>query len=79
MLLVRGEQPEFNVAQEETTVPQESDFVWGAEAIAKVIGRDTRTTFYLLQSGALKDAARKIGGRWGASRRKLLGLFETAA
>ena len=46
------------------------DIVWGAAAIAKVIGRSGRQAFYLLESGALPG--RKLGGRWVASRQKLL-------
>jgi hypothetical protein len=48
----------------------ECDVVWGAEAIGQVIGRTARQTFYLLESQCLP--ARKLGGRWCASRKKLL-------
>jgi hypothetical protein len=44
-------------------------FLWGASAIAPVIGRSTRQTFTLLERGRLP--ARKIGQQWVASRRKL--------
>lgn len=54
------------------------DLVWGAEAIAKAIGRSTRSTFHMLDSGELP--AKKVGGRWVAERNKLLAFFlETAA
>jgi hypothetical protein len=46
------------------------DIVWGAAAIAAIIGRSGRQTFHLLEIGALPG--RKLGGRWVASRRKLL-------
>jgi hypothetical protein len=46
------------------------DIVWGAAAIAKVIGRSGRQAFYLLENGSLPG--RKLGGRWVASRQKLL-------
>lgn len=49
------------------------EIVWGAEAIGKVIGRTTRATFHMLDSGELP--ARKVGGRWCASRRKLEEFF----
>lgn len=53
------------------------DLVWGADAIAKAIGRSTRSTFHMLDSGELP--ARKVGGRWVAERNKLLSFFlETA-
>jgi hypothetical protein len=47
-----------------------SDLVWGARDIARVLGRSERSTFHLLESGHLP--ARRVGGRWCASRRKLL-------
>ena len=45
--------------------------VWGAEQIGEVIGRPVRAAFHLLEQGLL-PAKKKIGGRWVASRRKLL-------
>jgi hypothetical protein len=52
---------------DETTA---SDVIWGAEAIAKAIGQTERATYHLLASGLVP--AKRIGGRWVASRRKLL-------
>jgi DNA methylase len=46
------------------------DLVWGASAIAKAIGRPPRAVFHMLGVGHLP--ARRIGGRWVASRRKLI-------
>ncbi|HSI42131.1 MAG TPA: DNA-binding protein [Xanthobacteraceae bacterium] len=46
------------------------DIVWEVGNIARVIGRTERQTFHLLSAGHLP--AKKIGGRWAASRRKLL-------
>lgn len=56
-----------------------SDIVWEVAEIAKVIGRTDRQTFHMLAAGHLP--ARKVGGRWVASRRKLLAavLGEEAA
>lgn len=48
-----------------------SDFVWGADAIGKVIGRNARQVHHLLNSGQLK-CAKRLGGRWVASRAALL-------
>jgi hypothetical protein len=48
-----------------------TDLVWGADAIGAVIGRTDRQIYHLLASGALKSAKR-IGGRWVASRAALL-------
>lgn len=47
--------------------------VWGAEEIAKLIGRSTRSTFHMLDSGELP--AKKVGGRWVAERSKLIAFF----
>jgi hypothetical protein len=51
-------------------VDSESDVIWGAQAIGQVIGRTARQAFHLLETGALP--AKRIGGRWCASRRKIL-------
>lgn len=51
--------------------------VWGAEAIAAVIGRSARATFHMLEKGELP--AKKVGGRWVAERGKLLSFFLEAA
>ncbi len=45
------------------------DPIWGAKAIGEEIGRSPRSTFYLLESGAIP--ARKVGTLWVASRREL--------
>jgi hypothetical protein len=50
------------------------DFVWSAEEIGRVIGRRPRQVFHLLVSGEIKSA-RKVGGRWVASRAALLREF----
>jgi hypothetical protein len=47
-----------------------ADLLWGADAIAKAIGRTERMTFHLLEKGEIP--AKKVGGRWVASRAKLL-------
>jgi hypothetical protein len=44
--------------------------VWGAKAIAAVINRNKRQTFYLLEQGHL--VADKVGGTWCSSVRRLL-------
>jgi len=51
----------------ETTAP---DLVWGCAAIAAVIGRSERSVFHLLSRELLP--AKRVGGRWCASRRRLL-------
>jgi hypothetical protein len=47
-----------------------ADIVWGAEGIAAVIGRTVVATHHLLGQGALP--AKKVAGRWVASKRRLL-------
>jgi hypothetical protein len=49
---------------------QPSDLVWGAAAIAEVIGRSERQAYWLLENDRLP--ARKIGQAWCASRARLL-------
>jgi hypothetical protein len=49
------------------------DLCWGAEEIGKEIGRNRSATFHLLAGGQLP--AKKVGGRWCASRQKLRALF----
>lgn len=57
----------------------ELDLVWGAEAIAKIIGRSQRATFHMLESGELP--AKKVGGRggrggrWVVERSRLIAFF----
>lgn len=55
----------------------EIDLIWGGEEISKVIGRTPRITFALLEKGELP--AKKVGGRWVASRQKLIDFFMEAA
>jgi hypothetical protein len=47
------------------------DFRWGADQIGQVIGRTSRQAFHLLSRGEIK-CAKKVGGRWVASRAALL-------
>jgi hypothetical protein len=47
-----------------------ADVLWGAEAIAKAIGQTERATYHLLANDLLP--AKRIGGRWVASRQKLI-------
>lgn len=49
------------------------DLVWGAEAIGKLIGRNADQTHYMLKNGKLP--AKQVGGRWVASRKKLMEFF----
>jgi hypothetical protein len=51
-----------------------SDIIWGAEEIGRVINRNPRQVWHLLDRGEIK-CARKVGGRWCASRAALLREF----
>ena len=55
------------------TMCEALDLVWGAAAIAKVIGQTTRATYHMLEAGELP--ARQVGRRWVASRRNLETFF----
>ena len=50
--------------------PEPSDLVWGATGIAEVLNVNRRQAFFLLENKRIP--ARKIGGRWCASRARLL-------
>ncbi|MGP4666377.1 DNA-binding protein [Agrobacterium pusense] len=55
---------------------QNIDLLWEVEEIAKLIGRTERQTFHMLKKGELP--AKKVGGRWVASRQKLIDFFMEA-
>lgn len=61
------------MTQNENSAPQSLDLIWGAEEIAKVIGRTTRSTWDMLDKGALP--AKKVNGRWVIERSKLFAFF----
>lgn len=58
--------------------PEPIDIIWGAENIGILIGKSTRATFAMLERGHI-PGAKKFGGQWGISRRKLLDFLEVAA
>jgi hypothetical protein len=66
-LAIRGCPPDND------TVSLGSDLVWGVTSIAKEINRNPRQTFHLLENGRLP--AKKVGGRWCASRTGLQKFF----
>ena len=55
------------------TIDETADLAWGVEQIASTIGREERSTYYMLAKGELP--ARKVGGRWVASKRRLLAFL----
>ncbi len=50
-----------------------SDLIWGVAGIAAAINRSPRQCFHMLENGRLP--ARKVGGRWCASRAGLQKFF----
>lgn len=54
------------------------EVVWGARAIAQVIGKGEKATFAMLERGQLAGA-QKVAGRWAFKPRIFFLMFETAA
>lgn len=54
------------------------EIVWGAEAIGRVIGRSTKSTFHALEAGKI-PGAKKVAGRWAINPRIFFATFEAAA
>jgi hypothetical protein len=48
-----------------------TDLLWGADEIARAIGRTSRQVHHILIKRQLKSA-RKVGGKWVASRQALI-------
>ena len=62
-----------------TQSDEETDLVWGAEAIGRVIGRTAKQTYHLLRTGALDGAVARVANRtFVGSRRALRNLPFTA-
>lgn len=51
----------------------EIKLIWGADAIAKFIGRSRRQTYRMLEAGHIP--AKQIGSRWVAERGKLVAFL----
>lgn len=54
--------------------PTALDLIWGARAIAQVLGCTERKTFHMLEKGEL-PMVRQVGSRWVASRKALEAFF----
>lgn len=54
------------------------DLIWGAKALAKVLGVTERQAFHMLEAGDL-PGAKQIGRRWVVSRKALERFFEGEA
>lgn len=57
--------------------PESLDLIWGAKAIAKVLGCTERKVYHMLESGELP--CRQVGSRWVASRKALEAFFAEVA
>lgn len=58
-------------------MPEKSDpldLIWGVEEIGRLIGRNYRQTYHMIQSGQL-PMVKKIGERYVVSRAKLIAFF----
>jgi hypothetical protein len=62
--------------QAETTAAM-PDIIWGAAAIAPIIGRSEKGAFGALESGKV-PGAKKIAGRWALNLSVFLAAFEAA-
>ena len=52
----------------------DTEFVWGAAAIAPIIGRTEKGAFHALESGRV-PGAKKVAGRWGLHLPTFTGHF----
>jgi hypothetical protein len=50
------------------------DLIWGVAEIGKVIGRTYQQTYHMIQSEHL-PMVKQVGGRYVASRQKLISFF----
>jgi hypothetical protein len=56
----------------------ERELIWGADNIAHAIGLEPRQVYHLLNSGGL-PVAKKVGGKWVVSKRRLWEFFENTS
>ncbi|MGJ5177424.1 hypothetical protein ACQR16_05970 [Bradyrhizobium oligotrophicum] len=54
------------------------DFVWGAAAIGKYLGRSKEATWFMLEQNRV-PGAKKVAGRWGMHVPTFLASFIVAA
>ena len=54
------------------------DLLWGARAIAAVLGKTERATFAMLERGQI-PGVKKIGAQWVVSKKTLAEFFGVAA
>ncbi|MGV2104385.1 helix-turn-helix domain-containing protein [Rhizobium sp. 21-4511-3d] len=54
------------------------DLIWGVEAISALIGRSKQQVYHMIANGHL-PVVKQVGGRYVASREKLIAFFMEAA
>lgn len=57
-----------------STSDEALDLIWGVEKIGEVIGRNYQQTYHMIRSGHL-PVVKQTGGRYYASRKKLIAFF----
>ncbi len=57
--------------------PETLDLIWGAQDIARFIGKTRQATYHMLEKGDLPG--KKIGNQWVASRKALAEALGVAA
>jgi hypothetical protein len=67
----------MTIKEQETFAASDDQVIWGAAAIAKVIGRSEKGAFHALESGKV-PGARKVAGRWGLHLRTFHSFFTDA-
>lgn len=80
LTMVSNTPPPAAGATHTVTVPEPAalDLIWGAKAIAQVLGCTERKVFHMLEAGELP--ARRVGSRrWVASRKSLEAFFAEVA
>lgn len=53
---------------------EDFELIWGADEIARAIGRTTRATYHMLENGKIRPA-QNVGGRWVVERGALVRFF----
>jgi hypothetical protein len=76
-VMTKVSQREFARRERQSQDAQHEKVVWGATAIAEIIGRSEKSVFHMLTARKL-PGARQVGGRWCFSPRVFFATFETA-
>jgi hypothetical protein len=69
--------PKANLTPHKELNADQSDLIWGAPSIGRVINKSVRATYHLLENKFIP--AGKVGGQWVGSRRRLLSIGDPEA